>query len=347
MKKIILFLFLFANLFAKDMVFSKEVYTALNSANKQIEGKNYKKAINLLKDVNPKKDEEKAYIHATLAQAYLSINDLKNASKNLELALGFNTLPKDLHVSTLHNLLQIYLINQNHNKAISTFNAYTLHVKKISPEIHAGIATSYLKIKNHNQALKYIKKALNKKPKNQNFMQVLLAIYYDKKDYKQVCSILESAYRLGILKSSYTKQIAHCLYKNNAPLRGAKFLNSAIKNGKIADTKDNQKLLFNLYLDAKEYDKAYEVAKNANNTSMSLIIIQSLFDKGKYQKTIQATQALQNSLNTKNKALVKLLKAQSYYYLKDKENALKIFTQALKSPITKPMAKDWIKFIKD
>lgn len=347
MKKIILILLLFANLFAKDMTFSKEAYTALNSATKQIEAKNYKKAISTLKSVTPKKDDEKAYIVASLAQAYLSINDYKNASKYFEEALSFNILPKDMQINTLYNLLQIYLLSQNSKKAIKTFNKYILHVKKISPEIYASIATSYLKSKNYSQALKYIKKALSIKPKNQNFMQVLIAIYYEKKDYKKVCSLLESAYRLDILKPSYSKQIAYCLYKNNAPLRGANFLNKAIKRGKIANTKNNQKLLFNLYLDAKEYNKAYEVAKKMQDNKISLIIIQSLFDKGKYKQTINATETLKNTQNTKNKALIQMLKAQSYYYLNDKKNALKTFKLALKNPITKQMARDWIKFISD
>lgn len=347
MKKLILFLLLFASLFAKDMSFSKETYAVLNSANKQIKAKKYKKAISILKNVKPKKDEEKAYVNATLAQVYLSVNDYKNASKNFEKALSFGVLPKEMRSNTLYNLLQIYLIEKNHKKAIVTYDKYVLHVKKISPEIYAGIATSYLKTKNYNQAIKYIKKALSIKPKNENFMQVLIAIYYEKKDYKHLCSLLESAYRLDILKSLYTKQIAYCLYQNNAPLRGANFLKSAINKGRVKNTKENQKLLFNLYLDAKEYDKAYKLAQKMQDNKISLIIIQSLFDKGKYKQTINATESLKNTQSTKNKALIQMLKAQSYYYLNDKKNALKTFKLALKNPVTKQMARDWIKFISD
>lgn len=347
MKKIILFLSIFINLFAKEIIFSKNVYEALNSANKLIDEKKYKNAIDVLNKAKPEKVEEKAYIHSSLAQAYLSINDFKNASKNLEISLNFNVLPADMKIGAIYNLLQIYLIEQNHRKAISTFEKYQTFSKKIDPEIYGSIALSYLKIKKYNLALKYIKKALDKKPKNKNFMQILISIYYDKKDYKQVCSILESAYRLDILKSSYTKQIAHCLYKNNAPLRGAKFLDKAIKIGSAKNTKDNQKLLFNLYLDAKEYDEAYEIASKIRDKTVSLIIIQSLFDKGKYKKTIEASKTLHDSFDIKNRALVKMLEAQSYYYLHDKKNALKLFNEALKNDTTKRMAQDWIRFIQD
>lgn len=345
MKNLVFILLFCFSLYAQDIVFSKEVHDGLKSANIHIKAQEYKKAVDILQKIVSKKDEEKAYIDVALGQAYLGFNDFVGASKYFEKALKIEILPKDLYTNTLYNLLQIYLIGQNHKKVVAIFSQYALHVKNIKPDIYASVAISYLKLKNHKQALTYIAKALELEPKNEKFMQSLLAIYYDKKDYKRVCTTLELAYKLSMLKDSYTEQIAHCLYKNNAPLRGANFLKSAIAKGKISNTKANKTLLFNLYLEAKELKLAYEVAKSIGNAKVSLAIIQSLFDKGKYQQTITATTALYFTLDLKNRALVDILKAQSYYYLDNIKEATKLFQQALKNPITKSIAQEWIDFI--
>lgn len=344
MKKLFVILIMLFELSAKDMTFSKETYEALSLANKFIETKDFKKAINVLKKANPEKEEEQIYIQNTLAQAYLSIEDYANAAIYIEKTLKLEKLDEKLKKELIGNLLQIYLIKKDYKKSISLFERYKKQNLKISPEIYANIAISHLELKNYKQAIIHIKEALKLKPKNKNFIQTLLLIYYNQKDYKQVCAILESAYRLNI-SGEFATQLANCLYEK-APLRGAKILKEALDSKKIKSTKSSLKLLFSLYINAKEYDKAYETAKSINDNQVSLYIIQSYFDKGKYQKTIEAINSLENSLQADIKPQVKIIQAQSYYYLNDTKKAIELFKAASKLPKVRNYALEWIEFIR-
>lgn len=345
MKNFLFIFIIFTNIFAKDIVFSKEVYDALSLANKNIEAKEFKKAINLLKNVKSEKEEEQIYILNTLAQVYLNIEDYANAAANIEKTLNYEKLDDKLKKELISNLLQIYLIKKDYKKSIILFDQYKKQNSKISPEIYANIAVSYLELKEYKQAILHIQKAIKLKPKNKNFIQILLSIYYKLKDYKQVCAILESAYRLDI-SSEFATSLAHCLYEK-APLRGANILQNALSSNKVKSTKSNLKLLFSLYIEAKEYDKAYKIAQKINENQISLYIIQSYFDKGKYEKTIEAVNFLQNSIDPKTKPQIKIIQAQSYYYLNNNKKALEIFKEISKLPKVRSLALEWIKYIKD
>lgn len=344
MKKLLFIFIVFTNIFAKDIVFSKEVYEALSSANKLIETKQFKKAINLLKNAKSKKEEEQIYILNTLAQVYLSLEDYANAAVNIEKILNYEKLDQKLEKELIGNLLQIYLIRKDYKKSILLFKRYKQQNPKISPEIYANIAVSYLETKDYKQAILHIQKAIKLKPRNKNFIQILLSIYYKLKDFKQICAILESAYRLDI-STDFANSLAHCLYEK-APLRGAKILQNALNSNKIKPTKSNLKLLFSLYIEAKEYDRAYEIAQKINENQISLYIIQSYFDKGKYEKTIESIKFLENSIDPKTKLQIKIIQAQSYYYLNDNKKALEILTKVSKLPKFRNLALDWIDFIK-
>lgn len=341
MKQIIILLLLCAHIFSKELIFSQEAYKLLKSANTSIKNKNYSQALKLLKSVKTEDKYQEAYIYNLLSNIYLSLENYKNAQIYLTKALSLGTLSSREKTEATYNLFQVYMINKNYKKAVVIFEKYALLTKTVKPKLYANIAIAYMELNNTKKALFYIKKALQKDMKNAHYMQILLSIYSASKNQTQLCSTMEAAYNMGILKSSYIKQLAYCLYKYGTPLRGSRVLQKSINDGLLKKSYSNKKLLFGFFLEAKEYDKALKVASNLKDDTSSLTIIQTLYDKGKYKKTINAIKTLE----PKNRSLTTLIEAQSYFYLGEKKRAKELFKQCLNAKSTRNLARQWLEFL--
>lgn len=313
---------------------------SLQNAQTLLKEKKYQSAIDVLKQIKSKNAKEKTYVYEMLINGYISLKHYGKAVEYLEEMIALNTLSKGDLQKSRYNLFQLYMITKKSKKAIDFFEKY-YKTKSMQTQIYANISLAYANEKEYKKALFYIQKAMKKDEKNAQYMQVLLYIYSASNNQKELCSSMESAYRLKILKSEYLLQLSYCLYKQGAVLRGANILSESLQKSLIKPTKQANELLFSLYLQSKEYENAKKIAYNLNDDRYTLMLVFALFDMGKYDEIV----SIVKELKPKAKPLIYMVQAQSYYYLKDIKNAKKTFKKCLGYKNTKLMAKEWLKYL--
>lgn len=256
-------------------VMNEENYlnTIYNIAQLNMSLKNYKQTIKYLKLWIKLSKKQKAEAYIMLAQSYTSINQIKSAINNINKAI-------DIKVTTKKDI---------------PFNWYEL------------LFSNYYQLKDYKGAIKTLHTIIAIKPKNKNYWIYLSQIYTMQNQPQKGLSIYEQAYNLKILNDKDTIQFVSFLFQNKLYFKGAKLLDSHIKNNTIKVSEKNLKLLFDAYFSAKEYKISIKVLDR----------LIRLTNKSKYQ--LQKAR-LHNMLHQDKKAIV-------YYELALKNKNLKNIAQ--------------------
>ena len=176
------------------------------------EDKKYDQAIELL-DYHYQRDTftkaEKAQFALNIAYLYKFNKNNKTALAYFQKALDLKSLPYNQSLSALYNVSQIYVEEENYDKALKQLKFWFSINENPFPQSYILLAHCYY-AKNHIQkALKYVEKTISliSKPK-ENWLQFAVAIYLKQKKYKKAQIFLERLVALYPANPSHWKQLA-------------------------------------------------------------------------------------------------------------------------------------------
>ncbi len=349
-------------------------------------------AINVLNSLKAKSKKLNSYEIAQMWNFYAFIYRVQekydNAIDSYHMVLKQPDLPVGLELQCIYTLAQIYHFIEKFDQAIKYYKKWFVATATPSADAYARLATVYYQVKQQDLAVENIKKAIamyeekNKVPK-ENWYSILLAVYHERGDSKNMetvletlmafypkksywmqlaavydeqkrdmdyLSVLDAAYLSGYIdKEGYYLNIASSYRNYDVPFKAAAIIEDGIKKGDIKETSRNLHILSNSWQHAKEYKKAIQSLEKAARLSedgeLMTWLGKAYLDNEEFE---QAAKALENGLTrggVKRADKANIWLGRAFFNLDKFDKAEAAFSAARKDKRSATIASQWLKYI--
>ena len=326
-----------------------------------------------------------AVIYQTMGFAENGLGNFNAAAAHFIKALSFQALPAtvthDLNFSTAQILIHI----EKEKEGLKYLSKWFSNEPSPKADAHILAATAYYNLKDYSQLIVHVEKALslNNNPPL-NWYELLLAAYYENKNYKKAAGILETiisrypdktdywlqlagiyqqlklekkslaiyelAYTKGILGKDEISQLVKNYLYLEMPYKAATILEKEMAIGDIEANKEMLTLLVDSWILAHEYSKAKsvfkEIIKKYNDDNTRLRLGQLYIESEEWDSAVSV---LDVKLQTNDKVLhskINLLLGIARYHTENLSGATRAFTQALSDKSTAEQARWWLEHLK-
>jgi len=362
---------------------TRESYDVLNSARELMEENKYSQAENKLKQLLDSKLEryDEAVTWQTLAHVYLSTNDYQKAAECFIKSVKFDVLPENVTHEIFYNIAQLLVATSRYKESLEYLLPWFEREPSPGADAHILAASIYYEIKDYQQVISHIKKAIQLTPKpDKSLYETLLSGYYQIEDFKQAANLLEKlivlfpgegnywtqlaatyqlskqykkavamyeiALKKGLLDETNTLRLVHLYLQGDLPYKAALLLNEKINSGILQNTADNLELLANSWLMARENDNAITALShlaNINNDPETYYRIGRLhFEQENWEDAISSLEKATRIDNPDKQAEAYLLLGIAAYHLNQTAQSSRALTEALSREITREQARWWL-----
>lgn len=369
---------------------SKGTHRRLSRAASLMAKDKYPEAIKVLERLEKstaKRPFERAQVLQNLGFAYAQQEKYGKAIKYLQASLDVKKLPYNPTMNTLYAIAQINVAQEKYGKALKQLDNWFALADEPSPDAFVLKATIFAQQNNSKKALELVTKAIDMtdKPK-EAWLSFAVAMNYQQEKYPEAARLLEKLAALYPEKKKYWKQLAgvylnleknpqalatmQLAHKGNylekdgelmnlvslfiyggVPLKGAKLLDKALKDGKVKKTQRNYEILGDAWSQAEEPAKALVAyAASAKFAKDGRIFAKQGRMYLEQEKWKEADKYLTQGINKggiKNVHHVHMALGVARFNLKKFDDATQSFEAAKKSSdIVKKSAEQWISFVK-
>ncbi len=243
-------------------------------------------------------DFERGSIHETFGFTYSSLGDYPKAAESFEKSLATDALPDQTLTNMRYNLAQLYMALEDFPKAISHLERWMNQVETPSPDGYYYLGAAHAQLGEASKALPHVAKAVATSKKfNETWNQLLLALHFELKQFKEAVAVLDAlinhapkksylqqlqgvyselgeekkalavmelSYRQGYLDSSNKlRNLAHLYLFHEVPSLAAQVLEKGLAEGTIDNDRESWELLGDSYIHAREYKRAIEPLRKA------------------------------------------------------------------------------------
>jgi len=351
------------------------------------DGSNVETAINLLLDINAKKDYDKAYLGLFIGKLYAQTGEETKAIDYIKKAVATDLLNEPDHESGIKLLADLQFQSKQYKDAIANYHAWMEFTGKADAVIWMKVAQSSLQLKSYDKVVSAADNAIaalgDKKNKDPYILK--LNAYYERKMFKECVDVLETvvqifpevvlfwtqlgqfyamvedfpkslatidlAYKQGYLdKSSQVEMLSNLYAQSEMPFKAASILEKHIDSGLVKRDDKNIKTLANYYHAALEINKAagyYGELAKMTNDAKHYSKQGMLLNQD--EQFSKGIVALKKALDVgvKNEGRLYQSIAESYYYLGKYKQAYVYIQKAMKEPKSRKAAKGWAVFIKE
>ncbi len=373
----------------KAKVLSKKAFEALTAAQEAMELEDYATAAKFLDEIlNAKRssDYERALSLQTYAYIYSAREDYVQAARYFERTLATGGLEEGQARSALYNLAQLYLAIGNIDLGIRKLEEWFVGAENPTPDAYVLLANAYAQKEAYKRAIPLVEKAvsISDDPK-ERWYQLLMALYYEEKQYPEVAgvleimvskwpaqkrywmqlsavyasldndagslSIMELAYKQGYLtESKELVNLAQMYLYREVPIRAALVMQKGFGDEQIEETEDNWALYANSLIQSEEITEAleplYEAAALSEEGDLYVRLAQAHFADEDWAKAIGALGKAFKKGKLDNPGRGYLLLGVANYNLKRFKGAIKAFSNARKYAKTKKDASQWLRHVK-
>jgi len=371
----------------KAYLLDANTHSALSEIHKDMEsGKNTAalKKLNKLASSDKIKDYDKAIVYQTMGFAENGLNNFKNAAQYFIKALSLNALPKKVSHELQYSTAQLLIHIEKPKEGLKYLSKWFSDEPQPKADAHILAATAYYYTENYKQLIVHAEKAItlsNKAPLSWN--ELLLAGYFETKDYKNAALTLENiiakypektnywlqlagiyqhlqqdkkalalyelAYTKELLKKEEIVQLIKSYRYLEMPFKAATLLEKEMAIGDIEDNQEMLTLLVDSWILAQEHEKAKsvfkEIIKKFNDDQARLRLGQLYLDSEEWK---HAVEILNVKLQTKDKTLISkinLLLGIAQYHSENLNDATRAFTNSLSDTSTEEQAKWWLEHL--
>ncbi len=266
----------------------------LNASHEAIAAGNYGEALAELEEMKGSSrlnDHEEALIWQTYGFIYGSQEKYPQAMAAFEKCLAKQALPDAAQLNVQFNLAQLYVMQEQYKKALTLFADWFAKTPEPSPESHYVYGIALLQSGDKKNALVHGLLAIqNAKVPKEAWLQLVLSVYLETKQYKASLAPLETLVALYPRKAYWMQlsaiyaeqdefekalasmalayeqklltegreinQLAQLYLYNRVPYRAAVILEKGMAQGKIDGSGKNWQLLGEAWLAAREREKA-------------------------------------------------------------------------------------------
>ncbi len=363
-------------------------HSALAEIHKDMEeGKNTEalKKLSKLVSTDKIKDYDAAVVYQIMGFAENGLNNFKNAAEYFVKALSLNALPENVTHELQYSTAQLLIHIEKPKEGLAYLAKWFSNEPQPKDDAHILAATAYYYTENYEQLIVHVEKALllNKKPPL-NWHELLLAGYYETKDYKSAANTLENIIvqypektnywlqlagiyqqlnedkkALALYELAYTKellnkdeivQLAKSYLYLEMPFKAATLLEKEMAIGDIEPNKEMLSLLVDSWILAQENEKAKsvfkEIIKKFNADTARLRLGQLYLDSEEWKNAVEVLNIKLQSDNKTLIAKVNLLLGIAQYHSDNLSDATRAFTNSLSDASTEEQAKWWLEHLK-
>ncbi len=330
-----------------------------------------------------------AYEQAVTQQmlGYVQINRGAYAAavKAFEGSLALEQLPENTEQNLRYNLGQLYLDQQQPDKAISILEVWFDKESEPSAQAHVLLAQALAYKKRYRKAIPLLQKAnkLSEVP-HAEWYEALLAMHYELQSYRgcvpllkkmirlfpqqdqywqQLASVymalndrdaalaaLELAFRNGVLTSEQSLlQLAQLYLATGVPYKAARLIERQLNSGVISNTAQHRELLAYAWSSARERTQAINALERAledkATPELRLRLAQWYVEVGKWRAVTEVLAPFNDIANDRTSSQARMLLGMAYFELGETDAAREAFTQARQFPKTSRSAQQWLDFI--
>jgi tetratricopeptide (TPR) repeat protein len=176
---------------------SKEVYDRIQKAQEMVDAKDYTGALKSLNSLyNPDKltEYEQSNVLNYIGFVYYNMDDIKNAIRTYERMIAIPSLEEQLRKQTTYTLAQLYTMEENYTKALSTLDRWFTLETNPAPEPFILKAQNLYQVQRYAEMIEPIENAMRVaenrgKEVKEDWYVLLNFAYFQQEDYRMVRDI--------------------------------------------------------------------------------------------------------------------------------------------------------------
>ena len=288
---------------------SKEVYDRITKAQELVDAKDYQGALRLLNNLyNPDKltEYEQANVLNYIGFVYYNMEDIPNAIKTYERMVAIPSLEEQMKKQVTYTLAQLYTMQEQYPKALSTLDKWFLLEPNPAPEPFILKAQNLYQVDRYKDMIEPIENAMRiakerDKPIKEDWYVLLNFAYFRQENYRKVRDIqkilletwpkkrywfslagaytelgedknLINAYAAANDQGLFDKEsefvtMAQLYMQREVPYKAGELLEKEMAAGRVAKSAKNYRLLSQAWTLAQEDEKAIPALKEAARLS--------------------------------------------------------------------------------
>jgi tetratricopeptide (TPR) repeat protein len=330
-------------------------------------------------------DHERALMWQTVGYIQSSQEHYEKAAESFEKSLALDALPDGVTVNMKYNLGQLYLSLERSQAAVKILEEWFELVENPAPTAYYLLAMAHLQNESFDAALRYAEEAVSRAsaPK-ENWLQLLLSLRFQHKDYRGVAELLETLVThfpkkrywtqlsavygelredekaLATLELAYTQKyltkdhelmnLAQRYLYHEIPYRAARVVEKGLDEGVIESDADAWELLADSWLQAREYGRAVLPLRRAADLSedgeLYVRLAQVHLEKEEWSEARLALQKAFEKGKLENPGSAHLLMGIASYNSNDVVAARSAFDRAAEYEKTRKAARQWQKHVR-
>lgn len=316
------------------------------------------KAIDYFKQALEQKafnEQQTITLSSTIAQLYLTQNKpdetIKTLNPVLKKAAENQEVYDKIKSETFIILGAAYQIKEDFKNAIIRLKQ---GIKRKSPPKENWLQmlmAAYYQIKDYANSAKVVEQLIRLKPNKESYWQQLTSLYQLQNKYRKALTTLELAHSSGVLKKQESYLLlVQLLMRFDIPERGGRILQDAIQKGVVEASEKQWKLLATAFEQGKQRIRAIEALKKAAYTAKNGELFfragQLAYAQADYKQLIELLdKAVRRGIKTKQKGQAYLLIGMAWFELENVNQARAYFLKAEKIASTSVSAKGWLNYI--
>ena len=288
---------------------SKEVYDRITKAQELVDAKDYQGALRLLNNLyNPDKltEYEQANVLNYIGFVYYNMEDIPNAIKTYERMVAIPSLEEQMKKQVTYTLAQLYTMQEQYPKALSTLDKWFLLEPNPAPEPFILKAQNLYQVDRYKDMIEPIENAMRiakerDKPIKEDWYVLLNFAYFRQENYRKVRDIqkilletwpkkrywfslagaytelgedknLINAYAAANDQGLFDKEsefvtMAQLYMQREVPYKAGVLLEKEMAAGRVSKSAKNYRLLSQAWTLAQEDEKAIPALKEAARLS--------------------------------------------------------------------------------
>jgi tetratricopeptide (TPR) repeat protein len=380
----------FANDGSKAPPVSRATYQRLDQVQKLLADDKYREALEKL-SAALKSVEGNAYetalVRSAQASAYIGQGNYAKAASSLERALATGGLPKERANRAEYDLARLYMALERFRKASNLLAAWLKKNPEPPVEAYVLLGQAFVQQERWGEAISPLRKAIraSSAPK-ESWYQLLLAAYYERKnykagkqllevmirrwpskpdywrqlagmhqltgDYKQALAVLEMAYTRSLLDSESDLRNLSALYlQQDQPERAARVLSKALSEKTLPPKAKYYTLLGDAHYLARDREDATaalrQSAKLSDNAKTWLRLAQIAAVEERWKDVVEAGNRALGAGTVRDAGNVLLLIGIAHAELGENAMATKVLERAAEHAKTREQAEGWLAYLRE
>jgi len=288
---------------------SKDVYDRIQKAQEMVDAKDYSgalRALNSLYDPDKLTEYEQANVLNYIGFVYYNMDDTQNAIRTYERMVAIPSLEPQLAKQTTYTLAQLYTMEEQYNKALTTLDRWFTLEPNPAPEPYILKAQNLYQVQRYNDMIPVIETAMEvaqrrDKPVKEDWYVLLNFAYFQQENYRKVRDIQKillvnwpkkrywfslagaytelgednnlinaygAAHTQGMLeKEAELVTMAQLFMQRDVPYQAGKLIEKEMNDGRVAKNAKNYRLLSQAWQLAMEDERAIPALQEAARLS--------------------------------------------------------------------------------